>query len=56
MLTDLFCSKELDTLRIVQCGISSLNGIDISNKMQCLYLHYNRHTMLNHKARRALQG
>ncbi len=41
-LTDLFCSKELDTLRIVQCGISSLNGIDISNKMQCLYLHYNR--------------
>lgn len=41
-LTDLFCSKELDTLRIVQCRISSLNGIETSNKMQCLYLHYNR--------------
>ena len=41
-LTDLFCSKELDTLRIVQCRISSLNGIETSNKMQCLYLHHNR--------------
>lgn len=41
-LTDLFCSKELDTLRLLQCGVYSLNGIEISQKMQCLYLHYNR--------------
>ena len=41
-LNDLFCSKQLDTLTIVQSGMKSLNGIEISNKMQCLYLHYNR--------------
>lgn len=41
-LTDLFCSKELDTLRMIQCGVHSLDGIDTSEKMQCLYLHYNR--------------
>lgn len=41
-LTDLFCSKELDTLRLIQCGIYSLNGIETSRKIQCLYLHYNR--------------
>ena len=41
-LMDLFCSKELDTLRLIQCGIHSLNGIETSRKMQCLYLHYNR--------------
>jgi hypothetical protein len=42
-LTDLFCSKELDTLRMVQCGIHSINGIETSKKMQCLYLHYNHY-------------
>lgn len=41
-LTDLFCSKVLDTLQLIQCGIRSLNGLEMSNKMQCLYLHYNR--------------
>ncbi len=41
-LYDLFCSKELDTLRMTQCGIHSLNGIETSKKMQCLYLYYNR--------------
>ena len=41
-LTDLFCSKELDTLQLIQCGMYSLNGIETSRKMQCLYLHYNR--------------
>lgn len=41
-LTDLFCSRELDTLQMVQCGMLSLNGIETSQKMQCLYLHYNR--------------
>lgn len=41
-LTDLFCSSDLDTLEMIQCGITSLKGIDISQKMQCLYLYYNR--------------
>jgi hypothetical protein len=41
-LTDLFCSKQLDTLSMIQCGIKSLNGIEMSEKMQCLYLYYNR--------------
>lgn len=41
-LTDLFCSRELDTLRMIQCGVHSLAGIDTSEKMQCLYLDYNR--------------
>lgn len=41
-LTDLFCSRELDTLEMIQCGMHSLEGIDTSKKMQCLYLHYNR--------------
>lgn len=41
-LTDLFCSKNLDTLRLIQCKNTSLNGLGISSKMQCLYLDYNR--------------
>lgn len=41
-LTDLFCSSELDTLRLTGCGMQSLNGIDTSINIQCLYLHYNR--------------
>lgn len=41
-LTDLFCSKELDTLTLGGCGCYSLNGIETSKKMQCLYLYYNR--------------
>lgn len=41
-LTDLFCSTELDTLSMIQCGITSLNGIETSSKMQCLYLYYMR--------------
>lgn len=41
-LKDLFCSKQLDTLSIIQCGIKSLSGIEMSKSMQCLYLHYNR--------------
>ncbi len=38
-LTDLFFSRNLDTLRMICCGIKSLNGIEISHSMQCLYLH-----------------
>lgn len=41
-LTDLFCSKELDTLQLVQCGVYSLNGIEMTDQIQCLYLYYNR--------------
>ena len=41
-LQDLFCSKELDTLSMIQCSMSSLDGIETSEKMQCLYLYYNR--------------
>ena len=41
-LTDLFCSTEVDTLSLIQCGMNSLNGIEASRKMQCVYLHYNR--------------
>lgn len=41
-LTGLFCSQELDTLTLAECGVYSLNGIETSQKMQCLYLHYNR--------------
>lgn len=41
-LNGLFVSTELDTLKITQSGIKSLDGINISNKMQCVYLHYNR--------------
>lgn len=41
-LTDMFCSTELDTLEIIQSGIESLDGIEVSQKMQCLYLSYNR--------------
>ena len=41
-ISDLFCSSQLDTLRLIQCGVCSLDGIEISSKMQCVYLHYNR--------------
>ena len=41
-LRELFCSNQLDTLYMAQCGIHSLEGIEQSKKMQCLYLHYNR--------------
>ena len=41
-LTNLFCSINLDTLRLVQCTNSSLNGMEKTSKLQCLYLHYNR--------------
>lgn len=41
-LTKMFCSTVLDTLSIIQCKIKSLDGIEMSSKMQCLYLDYNR--------------
>lgn len=41
-LSDLFVSKKLDTLELLQCGIQSLDGIETSETMQCLYLSHNR--------------
>lgn len=54
-LTDLFCSRDLDTLTLIECGIHSLNGIETSQKMQCLYLHYNR-TLNDISALRKVKG
>lgn len=41
-LTDLFCSENLDSLRMVKCYNTSLDGLEKTSNMQCLYLHYNR--------------
>ncbi len=41
-LTDIVRSPILDTLTMIQCKTKSLNGIEYSKKMQCLYLYYNR--------------
>lgn len=41
-LSELFSSTVLDTLSMIQCNIKSLDGIQRSSKMQCLYLDYNR--------------
>jgi hypothetical protein len=41
-LTNLSCSKVLDTLSMIQCKMKSLEGIQQSDRMQCLYLDYNR--------------
>lgn len=40
--TDAFCSRRMDTIRAIACGIKSLDGIEQSENMTCLYLHYNR--------------
>lgn len=41
-LTDAFCSSKLDTMRVITCGIKSLDGIEKSKNITCLYLQYNR--------------
>ena len=41
-ITDLFCSEILDTFTLHECGILSLNGVEKSRQLQCLYLYYNR--------------
>ena len=41
-LQNAFSSIHLDTLSIIQCKLKSLEGIQKSEKMQCLYLYYNR--------------
>lgn len=37
-----FCSPVLDTFSVFQSKIKTLDGIQKSSKMQCLYLYYNR--------------
>ena len=41
-MSDAFTSSILDTLTVIQCNIKTLEGIQKSQKMQCLYLYYNR--------------
>lgn len=41
-VSGLFCSKELDSLRLITCKIKSLDGIEKAPKMQVVRLHYNR--------------
>ncbi len=41
-ISDLFSSEQLDTLTLIQCQIKSLEGIQNSKEMQCLYLYHNR--------------
>lgn len=37
-----FNSKALDTLMLIQCGVSSLNGLEQSSELHSLYLYHNR--------------
>ena len=41
-LTAAFSSSILDTLTVLQSGIESLDGIQTSQRLQCLYLYHNR--------------
>lgn len=41
-LKGMFSSKIVDTLQLNECGERSLDGIERSENMQCLYLLYNR--------------
>lgn len=41
-LSNLFCSENLDTLELRQCRERSLNGIEISRNLSCLYIYHNR--------------
>ncbi len=41
-LSNAFDSFMIDTLSIFQCKIKTLEGIEKSENMQCLYLYYNR--------------
>lgn len=42
-VSEMFSSSELDTLSIFKSKIKTLEGIQKSRKMQCLYLYYNRY-------------
>jgi len=41
-LTNMFSSTVLDSLMIIQSKIKTLDGLQKSQNMQCLYLYYNR--------------
>lgn len=41
-LNGVFCSRQLDTFSMIRCGIRSLDGIEHSPKMQCLYIYDDR--------------
>ena len=41
-LKGMFSSKILDTLEMILCKEESLDGIETSEKLQCLYIYYNR--------------
>ena len=41
-LAEAFSSIELDTLSVFQSKIKALDGIEKSQKLQCVYLYYNR--------------
>lgn len=41
-LQGMFTSKQLDTLSLLECKEHSLDGIETSEKLQCLYISYNR--------------
>lgn len=41
-LTNLFCSSILDTLELRECKEYALDGLEISERLQCLYISYNR--------------
>ena len=41
-LRGLFSSKQLDTLSLLECKEHSMDGIEVSEKMQYLYISYNR--------------
>ena len=42
-LKNAFSSTNLDTLMIIQSKLKTLDGIQKTQKMQCLYLYYNRY-------------
>ena len=41
-LKDLFCSNVLDTLELRECREYALDGVEISERLQCLYISYDR--------------
>lgn len=41
-LQELFCSRNLDTLSLRECREYTLDGIENSDHLQCLYISYNR--------------
>lgn len=41
-LCDMFSSEIMDTLQLMEGKIKTLDGIERSRRMQCLYLYYNR--------------